>query len=169
MLFDDLLGHGQAQAGALASFRREERVEDVLLHLRRHAAAIVANADGEPAVLLGRLGAEPDVALGVGRGVDGIAHQVDKAAFDIKLLSADPVSLKWKLQYKKKGKWKVFKVLKDGVKTKLKGEIIINNDQAIVIGTDLAIKAKKFRLILKNQEMNGTIGSYAITEFEGLQ
>ena len=46
LLDDDIVADGEAEPGALASrFGRKERVEDLVLHLRRDASAIVADTD----------------------------------------------------------------------------------------------------------------------------
>src|SRR5262245_14982513 len=46
LLDDDVMADGEAKAGALSGrFGREERVENLFLHVRRDAGAIIANPD----------------------------------------------------------------------------------------------------------------------------
>ena len=51
MIFDDAVGDGEAEAGALRTFGGEKRFEDAVLKLRRDAFARVAHRDDQPPVV----------------------------------------------------------------------------------------------------------------------
>src|SRR4051794_19912382 len=73
---DDAVAHRETEAGALADgLGAEERLEDALRDLGRHAAAVVANRhDGRAVAGEGR---DPDVAR-AGDGIAGVADEMQE-------------------------------------------------------------------------------------------
>src|SRR5690242_14784208 len=72
VLVDDLLAHGEAEAGA-ARLRGEERIEGAAAHGGRHAGALVADGDRDVAVAAADLAAH----LAAGRRrIDGVREHV---------------------------------------------------------------------------------------------
>ena len=52
MTFDDILGHGKAQTGAVMAFLgSKKRLENLSLNLFRDAGTGIADGDGDPAVV----------------------------------------------------------------------------------------------------------------------
>src|SRR5258708_29486552 len=91
LLHDDVVRHGETEAGPFTGWlRREERIEHLLLHFGRDAGAIVAKAnfDGGSEVLRG--GPEGWLKtrffildLAPGRCIDAVRDQIEKCAGDL--------------------------------------------------------------------------------------
>jgi hypothetical protein len=91
LLDDDVVADGKAKAGAFSGrLGREERVEHLFLHVRRHTGAVVANPDFNtiPKVL-GR-GRESRLVVATislcsapGRSIEAVCNQIKKSPPDV--------------------------------------------------------------------------------------
>ena len=107
MGLDDVLGDGQAQAGALAGagpIRPEEALEDPGQVLRGDAHARVRHLDhhSRRLTLPGRggldVGADPDLPTGWGE-LDGVVHQVGDHLLGALLVRQDPGQAGWQVHH----------------------------------------------------------------------
>ncbi len=81
MLLHDRVGHGQAEPGPLADvLGREKRIEDLRLHVLRHARAIVGDFEDDSIAIEVMPGADDEHAAAVGadHGLLGVDDQVEQ-------------------------------------------------------------------------------------------
>ena len=86
MLLHDRVRDGQAEAGALADFlRREERIEDLRLHLVGNARAVVVDLEDDRLLIGVVPGADDEHAAAVGRQhrLLGVDDQIEQHLLDL--------------------------------------------------------------------------------------
>src|SRR5262245_7960458 len=91
LLDDDVVADGKAKSGALSGrFGREERVEHLFFHVRRHTAAVVADSDFHAiAEVFGRgcegwlVTASINLCSAPGRSIEAICNQIKKSSPDV--------------------------------------------------------------------------------------
>jgi hypothetical protein len=75
------VNHREPEAGSFEAFRREEWLEDALLHIGRHPRAVVLHFDPAAAVRFSR--AQRDRPAGAGKRVDRVDDEIDERAHDL--------------------------------------------------------------------------------------
>ena len=92
MLLHDRVRDGQPEPGALADLlRREERIEDLGLHIRRHARTVVGDLEGDRVALDVVPRADDERAAAVGREhrLLGVDDQVEQHLLDLVRVGKD--------------------------------------------------------------------------------
>ena len=91
LLDNDVVADGKAKAGAFSGrFGREERVEHLFFHVRRHTSAVVANPDFHAIAKVfcrGREGrlviATISFCFALSRGIEAVCNQIQKSPRDV--------------------------------------------------------------------------------------